>query len=296
MANTHMDLNLVQHAVLMLYGNKTKSIVEAKANALIRKQVEVQQFTFSAWLDNCTIKNNTLLANGSAQNITAAFAAAASLEAEAVGVSNANSATAASAEAVQQFFLSAGNLSAWVGQDRNNNINSSSGSPVVTQVQDDNYPEESSMQLVPLPKANLTRFAGIAAVSSSPPVCQDALKELWPEISKGQLNPQVASVVWGSEGVFVGLNLTVTGSRGFPIAIRVNGGWLMHLEGARLTEQNVSSRLLEMWGGDVVVRRLVLDSNAAAKDEMLKVQGARLAFLKVRLWQWLGNRAHSFRL
>jgi hypothetical protein len=268
-ARCHMDSNLVQHAVLMLSGNNTRSINNASANAVVKGQAELLHNTFAAWLERCSFNNNTLLSSDAGEKIAAALAAVLTMPPTLANSSDTD--TIQVPDLLLALRMPALEPAAWVASS--NSSNSSAFWPPSVQQQLEDVDEKSSMQLLPLPQDQSAQPAATAS-------CEAFWNTTWPSFQKDALFPRIASVIWGSRGLIAGLGLSVSGNRGFPSALS-HDVMFLHLEDSRFEDHTLASRLMEVWMADVVLKRVTIARNEARATELVLVQNARLAAVEV---------------
>jgi hypothetical protein len=254
LGGSRLQANLVQHAVIFLYGNHTEGLDKVTAQATgegVPKELFMN--TITAWIEDATVVDNSLLSIQASKTLTEAS--------ENLLPSQAADLRRGAAERLQQFFSSRGTPATWSVNSITLPMALNVSNPLEVTLHQHDVSPDKDKELLPLRPLR----DGNANVS-----CDGIDRD----------SERAPAVYSASFTLLVGRNVSVSRNKGFPHVLRHGAGWLVHLQTIALRDNNVSRSLVEVIYSDTVIKDLTVEDNAAYK-QLVMVDSAQLALLQV---------------
>ena len=263
LADSRLDMNVVQHAVLMAVGNKT-AIKEAATKGRTG-QAEYDQHPVNLWIVNCSFSSNTLVVDTQLQ------LQGSPSETGAGGV-NATTASGAAAGGVV-----AGNANALVAAAATIGMR-------LRKMEAGDILDSSSMRLLPLPPEYVAEGSFINA--SDDKECRSVMDKLLEKLQRGIPSKRHQAVLWANVGRFLLEEVSMDENSGFPFVLRVDSG-MQYYKQLQVQHNQVHKSVLDTWYADVAVDGAKVLGNLAGDGPLLQVLQSRFSARQVRtVRQW----------
>jgi hypothetical protein len=252
LADSRLDWNVVQHAVLMAVGNKT-AIKEVASKGRTEK-AEYDQHPVGLWIVNCSFSSNSLVRDAQLHPATAAGRGAKDAVAGPPEAAAARDAAIAAAAGRAELQLRA--------------------------MQDTDIRDSNSMQLLPLPPQDVAEGTFEAAKNASE--CHHIMEGMLERLQRGFPSKQHEAVLWANVGRFLLEEVSMNENIGFPFVLRVDNG-MQYYKDLRFEGNHVYLSVLDTWYADVAMDGGRFLGNKASGGPLLQVQQSRFSSRKV--WQ-----------